>query len=145
MDGILPDVQGVEVTRRIIAAHPKARVIVISINETGEDIYRAMEAGASGYLPKSSGKKEMVRAIRAVAAGERYLSEEIKERLAAHGQAIPLSQREIEVLHLVARGLTNKEIAVELRVSETTVKTHLSRSLAKLDAPDRTRAVTLGL
>jgi DNA-binding NarL/FixJ family response regulator len=145
MDGMLPDMHGVEVTRRILAAHPEARVILVSINETPEDIQRAMDAGASGYLPKSSEKAEMVRAIRAVAAGKHYLPERLMERLSAHHVSSPLSTREIDVLRLAAQGRANKEIAAELGLSEPTVKTYLVRVYAKLGAPDRTSAVTLAL
>lgn len=145
MDGILPDMHGVEVTRRIVETHPNARVILVSINETGEDIQRALDAGACGYLPKSSEKAEMVRAIRTVAAGESFLPDRLKEKLSAHHVSSPLSGREIEVLRLVAQGLANKEIAAQLGLSEPTVKTYIVRLLAKLGAPDRTRAVTIAL
>ena len=145
MDGMLPDIHGTEVTRRIVADHPGARVILVSINETAEDIQRAMDAGASGYLPKSSEKSEMVRAIRAVASGERFLPARLLEKLSAHHVSSPLSGREIEVLRLVAQGRANKEIAAELGLSEPTVKTYIVRLLAKLGAPDRTRAVTLAI
>lgn len=145
MDGMLPDLHGVEVTRRIVARHPEARIIVVSINETAEDIHRALEAGAWGYLPKSSEKQAMVRAIRAVAAGERYLPADLASRLAERNLYVPLSERQIEVLRLVAQGRTNKEIADVLGIHELTIKSHLSQILAKLGAPDRTRAVTLAL
>ena len=145
MDGMLPDIHGVEVTRRIVAAHPEARVILVSINETAEDIQQAMDAGASGYLPKSSEKAEMVRAIRAVASGESFLPVRLMKKLSAHHVSSPLSGREIDVLRLVAQGRANKEIAAELGLSEPTVKTYIVRLLAKLGAPDRTRAVTMAL
>lgn len=145
MDGMLPDIHGVEVTRRIVAAHPEARVILVSINETAEDIQQAMDAGASGYLPKSSEKAEMVRAIRAVASGKSFLPVRLMEKLSAHHVSSPLSGREIDVLRLVAQGRANKEIAAELGLSEPTVKTYIVRLLAKLGAPDRTRAVTMAL
>jgi DNA-binding NarL/FixJ family response regulator len=145
MDGILPDVHGIEVTQRLLAQHPGARIIVISINETAEDIHRALEAGASGYLPKSAEKDELVRAIRVVAAGERFLPPELARRVAERNLRVTLSARESEVLALIARGRANKEIAVALEVSEATVKTHIAHILAKLDAPDRTRAVTLAI
>jgi DNA-binding NarL/FixJ family response regulator len=145
MDGMLPDIHGVEVTRRILAAHPEARVILVSINETPEDIQRAMDAGASGYLPKSSEKQEMVKAIRTVASGGRFLPDRLVGLLSAHHVSSPLSIREIDVLRLVAKGRANKEIAAELGLSEATVKTYLVRVNAKLGAPDRTRAVTLAI
>lgn len=145
MDGMLPDMHGIEVTRRIVADRPKARVILISINETAEDIYRAMEAGASGYLPKSSEQSGMLRAIRAVAAGERFLPPELECKLAERDLYVPLSEREIQVLQLVSQGNANKEIADALGVGEGTIKTHLKHLFAKLGAPDRTRAVTLAI
>ena len=145
MDGMLPDMHGVEVTRRIVAAHPKARVILISINETAEDIHRAMEAGASGYLPKSSEQSGMHQAIRAVAAGVRFLPPELESKLAERDLYAPLSEREIQVLQLVSQGMANKEIADALGVGEGTIKTHLKHLFAKLGAPDRTRAVTLAI
>lgn len=145
MDGILPDVPGVEVTQRLVTQHPGARVIMVSINETAEDIHRALEAGALGYLPKSAEKDELVRAIRGVAAGERHLPPELARRVAERNLRVPLSAREIEVLSLIAHGRANKEIAAALALSEATVKTHIAHILAKLGAPDRTRAVTLAL
>lgn len=145
MDGRLPDLHGVEVTRRIVAAHPQARILMISIDDTAEDIRRALEAGAWGFLPKASEKNEMVYAIRAVAGGERFLSMEVAHRLAERNLLVPLSERELEVLRLVAQGKTNKAIASDLGMGEATVKTHLSHILSKLSAPDRTRAVTLAL
>jgi DNA-binding NarL/FixJ family response regulator len=145
MDGVLPDVHGVEVTRGILALDSAAKIILVSINETGEDIHRAMKAGALGYLPKSAEQSLLVGAIRAVAQGLCYLPDELKRRLADRNLSTPLSGREVEVLGLVARGLGNKEIALRLGVGEGTVKTHLKHALAKLGAADRTHAVTLAL
>jgi len=145
MDGILPDLHGVEVTRRILARHPSARIIFVSINDTAEDIHRALEAGASGYISKTCEKDGIVAAIRTVAAGRRFLPPDLSEKLARRDHQAPLSTRESEVLHLIAQGLANKQIATELAVSEATVKTHVAHILDKLGAPDRTRAVTLAL
>ncbi|MCU0779712.1 MAG: response regulator transcription factor [Akkermansiaceae bacterium] len=145
MDGMLPDMHGVEVVSRIIARHPSARVIMVSINETPEDIHQAMEAGASGYLSKSCGKQITVNAIRSVAAGGVHLPPEIKSKLSERASYASLGSREIEVLRRIARGRANKEIAAELNLSELTVKAHISHILSKLGAPDRTRAVTLAL
>jgi DNA-binding NarL/FixJ family response regulator len=145
MDGILPDLHGVEVTRRILEQHPEARIIVVSINETAEDVHQALAAGARGYIPKSSEKEAIVRAIRTVAGGGRYLSPELARRVAERNAHVTLSARECEVLALIARGRANKEIAAALALSEATVKTHIAHILTKLDAPDRTRAVTLAL
>ena len=145
MDGTLPDFHGTEVMRRILANHPSARILMVSIHETPEDIYQAMEAGARGYLPKSSGKQKTVDAIRTVAAGRIRLPPELAAKLAERSTYGSLGNREIEVLRLIAQGRANKEIAAELGLSELTVKAHISHILAKLGAPDRTRAVTLAL
>lgn len=145
MDGILPDMHGVEVTRLILEKHPAARIIHVSINDTAEDIHRALQAGAWGYIPKSSEKDAIVTAIRSVVAGRRFLPPELSEKLAQRDHQPLLSSRESEVLQLIARGLANKQIATELAVSEATVKTHVAHILDKLGAPDRTRAVTLAL
>lgn len=149
MDGILPDRHGVEVIRAILEKHPGARIILVSINESAEDIHRAMEAGAAGYVPKSRHQDVLLRAIRAVASGERFLDPDLARLLAARSATTPLSQRETDVLRLIANGLLNKQIAVELALSENTVKTHIARIMGKLGVHDRTslamKAVTLGL
>ncbi len=149
MDGILPDLHGVDATRAILAKHPEAKIILVSINESAEDIHRAMEAGAAGYVPKSQNQDVIVRAVRAVAAGERFLEPELARRLAARASTNALSQREIAVLRLVAEGMVNKQIGTELGLSENTVKTHIARIMGKLNVHDRTslamRAVSLGL
>jgi DNA-binding NarL/FixJ family response regulator len=149
MDGMLPDIHGVDVTRAILEKHPQARIIVVSINESAEDIHRAIEAGAAGYVSKAQKQDVIIRAIRTVASGERFLEPELARRLSARAATNSLSQREIDVLRLVASGLVNKQIGVELGLSENTVKTHISRIMAKLDTHDRTslamKAVTLGL
>lgn len=143
MDGMLPDLHGIEVTRRIIANHPNARILLVSINDTGEDIHRAMEAGAAGYIPKSSEQSALLQAIRDVAAGLRFLPADLARKLAIRRLTTPLSERETEVLALVAKGQGNKEIATSLGIAEGTIKSHLKHILSKLGAPDRTRAVTL--
>jgi len=145
MDGILPDMHGVEVTRRILERQPEARIIVVSINETAEDVHRAMEAGALGYIPKSCEKEMIVRAIRAVAAGEHFVAPHLARKLAERNLLTSLSAREIEVLRMIAQGKANKQIAAALNLSEATVKTHIAHIMAKLDAPDRTRAVTIAM
>jgi DNA-binding NarL/FixJ family response regulator len=145
MDGRLPDIHGIEVVKSIVKLHPEARIIVVSVDETAEDIHRAMEAGARGFLPKASEKSVMVAAIRAVAAGEKYLTPDCAHKLAERNLLVTLSGREIEVLRLVAQGLTNKAIAQQLGTADETIKTHLSHIFSKLEAPDRTRAVTLAI
>lgn len=149
MDGVLPDIHGVDATRAILAKHPDARIILVSINESAEDIHRAIEAGAAGYVSKSQNQDVIVRAVRTVVSGERFLEAELARRLSARAATNALSHRELEVLRLVAEGLVNKQIGVELGLSENTVKTHLTRIMGKLDVHDRTslamRAVALGL
>ena len=145
MDGILPDAHGVEITRQIIAQHPEARVIIVSINDTAEDVHRALQAGAWGYIPKSSEKDAIVHAIRAVAAGERFLPPGLSRKLSERNLLPLLSAREAEVLRLIAKGLANKQIASELALAEATVKSHVAHILDKLGASDRTRAVTLAM
>jgi DNA-binding NarL/FixJ family response regulator len=145
MDGILPDIHGVEVTRRILERHPGARIILVSINETAEDIHRALEAGAAGYIPKSSEKDAIVQAIRTVADGDPFLSPGLSLRLAERDLQPLLSVRETQVLGLIATGMANKQIATRLALGEATVKTHVRHILDKLGAPDRTRAVTLAM
>ncbi len=145
MDGMLPDFHGIEVTRRLVTAHPEARILLVSISETIEDIHRAMEAGAWGYLPKSSEQSELLQAIRIIAGGQRYLRDDLARKLALRRLTSSLSEREIQVLTLVAKGMANKEIASAMVLTEGTVKSYLKQIFVKLDAPDRTRAVTLAL
>jgi len=145
MDGVLPDLHGTEVIRRILAQDPHAAIIVISINETEEDIHLAMSAGARGYVPKSFDQDVIIRAIQTVGDGGVFLPPELAARLNNRTLSVHLSHREIEVLGLIADGRANKEIAGMLSLSENTVKTHIARILAKLEAPDRTRAVTMAI
>ncbi|MFM2198976.1 MAG: hypothetical protein RLZZ505_2408 [Verrucomicrobiota bacterium] len=145
MDGLLPDMHGVEVTRKIIGSSPEARIILVSINDTAEDVHRALQAGVSGYIPKSCEKNEIISAIRAVASGGCYLSPELQRKLSERNQQPLLSAREMDVLRLIAAGRANKQIASELEITEPTVKSHVAHILDKLGAPDRTRAVTLAL
>jgi len=143
MDGVLPDMHGVEVTRRIIATQPEARIIMLSVNDTEEDIHQAMGAGACGYMPKSSEEDEIIGAIREVAAGHGFLPPQLAHKLAERNLRSSLSERETEVLRLIADGKTNKEVAAALGLGDSSVKTYLARIFAKLGATDRTQAVTL--
>jgi DNA-binding NarL/FixJ family response regulator len=149
MDGVLPDIHGVEAIRTIVSSNPQARIILFSINESAEDIHRAIEAGAFGYASKAQSQEVIVRAVRAVSRGERFLEPELARRLSARAATNALSQRELEVLRLVAEGRANKQIGAGLGLSENTVKTHLTRIMGKLGVHDRTslamRAMALGL
>jgi two-component system, NarL family, response regulator len=145
MDGMLPDMHGTAAVRHIVSRQPLARIILVSIHESPEDIHSAMCAGARGYVPKSAEQGLILQAIRSVAAGNRFLPPELARRLADRNASVGLSHRETEILRLVAKGKGNKEIAAELGLSGNTVKSHIAHIFAKLNAPDRTRAVTIAI
>ncbi len=146
MDLRMPELDGVSAIAQIREQKPEVHVLVLTTYETDADIVRAVGAGATGYLLKDATRDEVLRAIRSTAAGEAALASRVASRL-MHRMRAPeeeaLTAREIEVLMLVARGLTNKEIANALYVSEATVKTHLLHVFAKLGVDDRTEAVTV--
>ncbi|MER7206691.1 response regulator transcription factor [Streptosporangium sp. NPDC000239] len=148
MDLRMPNGDGVSATSRILAALPRSRVIVLTTYETDQDILRAVEAGAAGYLLKDTSRADLLAAIASAARGETVLSPSVATRLVTRMRAPAaetLSPREAEVLALVAEGLTNAEIGRALFISETTVKTHLLRVFGKLGVSDRTAAVTTAL
>ncbi|MGN9812525.1 response regulator [Micromonospora sp. BQ11] len=148
MDLRLPGLDGATATAQVMAVAPATRVVVLTTYETDADILRAVEAGAAGYLLKDVSRADLVRAVRAAARGGTVLAPSVATRL-LHQVRRPArespSPREIEVLRLVARGLSNAEIGRELHISEATVKTHLLRSFAKLGVSDRTAAVTTAM
>lgn len=145
MDLRLPGMAGDEVTAQLCKQFPGAKVIVLSTFEGHEDIFRCVQAGARSYLSKSVPLEELLRAIRAVHAGQNYLPPEIGARLMERMHAPELSAREHEVLKLIVKGCTNKEIASQLFIAETTVKDHVSKILIKLHASDRTQASTVAI
>jgi DNA-binding NarL/FixJ family response regulator len=145
MDLRLPGISGVETIRRIRQTSPDARIIVLTTYEGDEDIHQAMEAGASGYLVKGLPQEMLVNAVRRVHAGGRYLPPPMSQALAARTPDSNLSTRERQVLALVAKGNSNKEIAVALGITEATVKCHVSVILMRLNASDRTQAVVTAL
>ena len=145
MDLLLPDIGGAEVIRRVCAGSSDTAFIVLTTLVGDEEIYRALEAGARGYLFKDMARKELVHAIRAVAAGKRYIPAQVGSRIAESLPRTGLTPREVEVLQLVAAGLKNKEIAYDLGISEATVNAHVKHILEKLNASDRTHAVTTAL
>jgi DNA-binding NarL/FixJ family response regulator len=149
MDLRMPGGDGVTATAGVLAAVPSARVVVLTTYESDADILRAVEAGAAGYLLKDAARTDLVSAVRAAARGETVLAPSVATRLVDRMRrpqpADALSPRELEVLRLVARGLSNGEIARELSISEATVKTHLLRTFGKLGVSDRTAAVTTAL
>ncbi len=145
MDLKMPDMGGVEAIRLILAEFPLARIVVLSTYEGTEDIYRAMQAGAVTYLLKNVRSDKMIDTIRKVAAGKRPVQPEVGQKLADRMFEAVLTKREVEVLHLVARGFRNKEIAAQLGITEETAQSHLKNILAKLSVHDRTEAVTVGI
>jgi DNA-binding NarL/FixJ family response regulator len=148
MDLRMPGTDGVAATSQILAERPATRIVVLTTYETDADILRAVEAGAAGYLLKDARPADVAGAVRAAARGETVLAPSVAARLVTHVRRPPreaLSAREVEVLTLVARGLTNAEIGRRLFISEATVKTHLLRLFGKLGVGDRTAAVTTAI
>jgi two-component system, NarL family, response regulator len=142
----MPELDAVALTQELCREFSDARVIVLSTYEGEEEIYRALQAGAHAYLLKrESLGDEILEAIRAVHAGQRYLPAAVAAALAERMHRAVLTAREIEVLKAVADGLRNKQIAGQLKISEATVKVHVTNILAKLGVADRTEAVTVGL
>jgi len=145
MDLLLPDIGGSEVIKRVCSTSSDTAFIVLTTVAGDEEIYRALEAGARGYLFKDMARKELIHAIRAVAKGQRYIPAQVGSRIAENLPRPGLTAREIDVLQSVATGLRNKEIAFELGISEATVNAHIKHILEKLGASDRTHAVTTAL
>lgn len=154
MDVRMPGLDGIEATRRISAAGSSTRVLMLTTFDHDELVYDAMRAGASGFLLKTTPPEQLVAAVRIVVAGESLLAPVITRRLIeafARGPrpgdspavVVDLTERELEILRLIARGRSNREIAAELFLSEGTVKTHVNRIFRKLDLRDRTQAVVL--
>jgi DNA-binding NarL/FixJ family response regulator len=141
----LPDMHGIELIRSLRAQHPDARFIVLTTYLGDVQARRALKAGASGFLLKASLRRELIDAIRIVHAGQRLVQPEVANELAVHTSDDSLTEREIEVLKLIASGCSNKVIANRLRISEDTVKGHVSSVMNKLRANDRTHAVTIAL
>jgi DNA-binding NarL/FixJ family response regulator len=154
MDVRMPAMDGIEATRRLTTADPPARVLILTTFDLDEYVYEALRAGASGFLLKDRPPEELVAAVRVVAAGEALLAPSVTRRLIEEFAARPaaptpppelaeLTDREREVLTLMARGLSNAEITRELFVAETTVKTHVGHVLQKLRIRDRAQAVVI--
>jgi two-component system NarL family response regulator len=145
IDLLLPDLGGAEVIQQVCAKYSDIQFIVLTSVAGDEEIYRALEAGARGYLFKDMARKELIQAIRAVHKGQRYVPGPVGTRIAENLPRTDLTPREIEVLKMVATGLRNKEIAHLIGVSEATVNAHVKHALQKLHASDRTGAVTKAL
>lgn len=145
MDLRMQGMNGVEATAAIRAEFPAARIIVLTTFDGDEDIYRALQAGARGYLLKGMDTDELLSAIRTVHSGKSRIPAPVAERLAERMSAPKLTDRETEVLRLIVGGNSNKEIAAALFISEATVKTHINSLLGKLGVSDRTQAATTAL
>jgi DNA-binding NarL/FixJ family response regulator len=155
MDIRMPELDGLEATRQLVSGNGSARVLMLTTFDLDEYVYEAMKAGASGFLLKDVRPEQLAEAVRVVAAGDSLLAPAITQRLIAEfvrrpppGSGAPtelseLTERELEVLKLIARGLSNGEIATALFVSEATVKTHVTHVLTKLKLRDRVQAVVL--
>jgi DNA-binding NarL/FixJ family response regulator len=141
----LPDISGIEVIATILGERPDARILVISSSEGDVDIHRALSAGALGYVLKGMPREALLEAIRKVHRGEKAIPPEVAAAVAGHLTDDPLTSREIEVLRVVATGARNREIAVNLGISEETVKMHVKSIISKLGAEDRTGAVTTAI
>jgi DNA-binding NarL/FixJ family response regulator len=153
MDIRMPELDGLEATRRILAADDAARILILTTFDLDEYVYEALRAGASGFVLKDEPPEQLIAAIRIVAGGNALLSPAITKRVIKQFARIPqpappsqfdeLTERELDVFRLVARGLSNAEIGRELYISDTTVKTHITHILQKLDLRDRVQAVVL--
>ena len=144
MDLRMPTLGGVGATLQIRKEYPGAHIIVLTTYEGDEDIHRALEAGAQGYLLKDMVRTELLQTIRDVLAGHRRISAAVASQLAEHTPRTTLSERELQVLKLISKGLRNKEIGAELNIAEDTVKIHIKNIFAKLEVIDRTQAVVIG-
>jgi DNA-binding NarL/FixJ family response regulator len=153
MDIRMPELDGLEATRRILAADASARILILTTFDLDEYVYEALRAGASGFVLKDDPPEQLIAAIHTVAAGDALLSPTITRRVIRQFARAPrptppkelaeLSERERDVFRLIAKGLSNAEIGQELFISETTVKTHVTHILQKLDLRDRVQAVVL--
>jgi DNA-binding NarL/FixJ family response regulator len=153
MDIRMPELDGLQATRRILAADDSARILILTTFDLDEYVYEALRAGASGFVLKDDPPEQLLAAVRTVAGGDALLSPAITKRVIKQFMRIPqrtpstklddLTERELDVFRLIARGLSNVEIGRELFISDTTVKTHITHILQKLDLRDRVQAVVL--
>jgi DNA-binding NarL/FixJ family response regulator len=145
LDFRMPGFSGIQTLEMLKTVAPNTRAIILSSFECDEEIYAAVKAGAQGYLHKDEPAEEIVRAIRSVRGGQQAFPRRIAERLSSDQMTAGLSQRERQVLELVAKGLTNKEVANTLQISQYTVRNHLNHVTQKLDVSDRTEAIFIAI
>ena len=153
MDIRMPELDGLEATRRILAGDPAARVLILTTFDLDDYVYEALRAGASGFVLKDDPPEQLIAAVHTIAAGDALLSPAVTKRVIQHFTRLnrhapprvfeSLTTRELDVYRLITRGLSNAEIGRELFISETTVKTHVTRLLQKLDVRDRAQAIVL--
>ncbi|HBB33251.1 MAG TPA: DNA-binding response regulator [Cyanobacteria bacterium UBA9273] len=145
MDLRMPGMGGVQAITVICAEFKSARIIVLTTYDGDEDIYRGLRAGAQGYLLKDAKPNELLNVIRIVHSGQQYVSPTVARKLVERMNNPVLSERELEVLRLMARGLSNQDIGTALNIGESTVKSHVTRILSKLGVSDRTQAVIVAV
>ena len=145
MDLMMPETDGIEATRQIKAAAPETKVLILTTSTVSDDLSRALAAGADGAVIKSAATAELVTAIRAVAAGRTAVSDEVRELLSEDPPVPELTPRQRDILHSLVRGLTNRDIALELGISTDVVKQHVMALLDKIGAANRTEAVAIAL
>lgn len=145
LDLSMPIKSGIQATVEIRNKFPEAHILMLTAFDGDEDIHKALQAGAQGYVLKSSSGEKLLPALRAVAAGQRWVPSDVASRLASRSAFEQLTPREVQVLNQLAKGLANKEIADVLNITEYTTKDHLKSILGKLHVADRTEAVTAGL
>jgi two-component system NarL family response regulator len=145
LDLRMPDGDGLQTIKALVARDPAVKVLVLTTYDNEEDIFHALESGARGYLLKDTTKEEIIAAVRQIHQGERYLPQAVAARLADRLVRPSLTPRELDVLRLVSRGRTNKEMASAMFISEETVKTHMKSLFQKLGVHDRAEAVAVSL
>jgi len=145
LDMVMPGMDGAETTRKLIEAEPSSRILILTSYGTSDGIARALEAGALGAVIKTLDLKDLVKAIREIASGKKYVSDEIEEMLGSSQPVSDLSPRQNEILQCLARGLNNADIAAALGISRSVVKEHEIALYAKIGAANRTEAVTIAL
>lgn len=145
LDSRMPLKNGIEAAREIRSRDSEARILMLTAFDGDEDIFRAVESGAQGYVLKNSTGEHLIPAIRAVADGQSWIPNEVQQRLASRTTYEPLTPRELEVLHELTKGLANKQIASVLNITEYTTKGYLKNILSKLHVADRTEAVTVAI